>query len=129
MLNREKYAKEILDIACSVEAIALWRGKICSCDDIRCDMCDFYSSDCNERIKEWANSEYAEPPVDWSMVPVDTPILVRSAEEHAWIHRYFAKYENGSVYAWTDGRTSWSDGKNMTMWGRAKLAESEESHD
>ena len=131
MLNREKYAKEILDIACSGETIALWRGKICSCDDIRCDMCDFNSSGCNERIKEWANSEYVEPPVDRSNVPVETPILVRQGESDEWDRRYFAKYKNGLVYAWKQGATSWSaeDPAYICDWKYAKLAESEESHD
>lgn len=132
MLNREKYAKEIAEIACNGKHIAIVAGKPMLCCEASCDTCDI-EYDCTRGLKEWANSEYVEPiepQVNWSKVPVDTPILVRSVEEQAWIHRYFAKYENGSVYAWTDGRTSWSDGKkNMTMWDRAKLAESEENHD
>lgn len=101
MLNREKYAKEIL------------------------------YSDCNEKILKWANSEYVEPSVDWSKVAVDTPILVRDSEEEAWIKRHFAKYENGIVYAWSGGMTHWSvrRSSNISDWKMAKLAESEGEHD
>ena len=82
------------------------------------------------RSKKWANSEYVEPPVDWSKVAVDTPILVRDSEKESWRKRYFAKYENGIVYAWENGATSWSVYRsNITDGGMAKLAESEEKND
>ena len=127
MLNREKYAKEILDIACKGDKIAVRNGKITSCDDLLCKDCDFGYSNCNEKILKWANSEYVEPPVDWSKVAVDTPILVRDSREEAWRKRHFAKYENGIVFAWGNGLTSWSAHRsNVVGWGMAKLAESEE---
>lgn len=44
--------------------------------------------------------------------------------------RHFAKYENGKVYTWLGGATSWSvDSNNVTDWKFAKLAESEEKND
>lgn len=131
MLNREKYEKEILDIACKGDKIAICNGKLTACEDTRCINCDFKDpSDCNEKMLKWANSEYVGPQVDWSRVPVDTPILVRSTEEHAWIHRYFAKYENGLVYAWEQGATSWSVKRPEYIcdWKYAKLAESEDQN-
>ena len=128
MLNREKYAKEILDMACSGNSIAKVDGKITPCIG-GCIGCDFYSDhSCRENVREWANSEYIEPPVDWSKVAVDTPILVRDCEYGNWNRRYFAKYENGMLYAWADGATSWSVpcSDDITRWKMAKLAESEE---
>ena len=130
MLNREKYAKEILDIACKGDKIAVHNGKITSCYDLLCKDCDFGYSDCNGKTLKWANSEYIEPPVDWSKVAVDTPILVRYREDGIWRKRYFAKYENGKVYTWLGGATHWSvDSNNVTDWKFAKLAESEEKND
>lgn len=127
MLNREKYAKEILDIACKGDKIAVRNGKMTSCDNLLCKDCDFGYSDCNEKILKWANSECVEPPVDWSKVAVDTPILVRDSEKNAWKKRYFAKYENGIVCTWGYGATSWSaDSDDVCDWRMAKLAESEE---
>lgn len=43
--------------------------------------------------------------VEWEKVPVDTPILIKGSFEI--LKRYFAKYENGYVYFYSDGRTSW----------------------
>lgn len=130
MLNREKFAKEILEIVCDGEDVAVVDGKPRRCTGTPCDTCVLHGN-CTKRFKHWANSEYVEPSVDWSKVPVDTPILVKSIEEHAWIHRYFAKYENGLVYAWEQGATSWSVEKPAYVcdWQYAKLAESEENHD
>ena len=72
--------------------------------------------------------EPEEPEVDWSKVEVDTPILVRTVEWAEWARRYFAKYEDGMVYVWNLGRTSWSAtyDKDVSAWPYAKLAESEE---
>lgn len=63
--------------------------------------------------------------VDWSKVEVDTPIFGRNSIEEVWKCRYFAMYENGEVYAWQLGRTSWSNViKNSPIaWKYAKLAE------
>ena len=80
-------------------------------------------------IKKWLFQEYEEPEVDWSKVKVDTPILVKDILKSEWIKRYFAKYENGRVYAWKEGKTSWTALSNKSYtsyWRYAKLAESEE---
>ena len=86
-----------------------------------------------EEVTAWKYAKLAEdkekckePKVDWSKVEVDTPILVRDFEGSDWFRRHFAKYENGTVYAWDGGDTSWSGGDVMTDWKYAKLAESEE---
>ena len=132
MLNREKYANEIVDVALKDETFALMDGKICACSDVQgCTSCAFYDrDDCIISKQEWANSEYVEPPVDWSKVAVDTPILVRDSEKNVWKKRYFAKYENGMVCTWGYGATSWSaDSDNVCDWKMAKLAESEEKND
>ena len=127
MLNREKYAKEIIEIA--VESrLAVKDGKPVKCFGMICTNCDFCGTEksCIENGIEWLNSEYVEPPVDWSKVAVDTPILVRNREEDAWRRRYFATYENGIVYAWSGGTTSWSAySSDIGDWKMAKLAESE----
>ena len=78
-------------------------------------------------IKEWLFSEYEEPKVDWSKVKVDTPIYVRCSDDEKWVPRYFAKFEDGRVYAWSDGTTSFTTPiAGAVDWEYAKLAESEE---
>lgn len=67
---------------------------------------------------EWC--EVVEP--DWDEVPVDTKILVRDKDIDPWEKRHFAKFENGDVYAWVDGKTSFTTRDTM-CWQHAKLAE------
>lgn len=128
MTNKEKFTEQILDIACSNDTIAVDKATLepIACQELPCKDCLFYvlgkGCDRNE-MKKWANSEYVEPPVDWSKVAVDTPILVNDSNDHRWLKRYFAKYENGSVFAWNGGKTSWSSEGHATVWKLAKLAE------
>lgn len=128
MTNREKFAEQILDIACSNAVIAVDKATLepIACGKLRCKDCLFNASDamsCGDKRIKWANSEYAEPSVDWSKVAVDTPILVNTSNDHRWVKRYFAKYENGSVFAWNNGATSWSSDGHATAWVLAKLPE------
>ena len=69
MKNREKFAKEILDIACKGNIIAVTKdNKVVCCDDIKCGQCLFYKTDdygshCDdEALMRWAESEYVEKP-------------------------------------------------------------------
>lgn len=75
-------------------------------------------------LNEVLNIAMALGIVDWSKVPVDTPILVKNHDGEAWEKRYFAFFEDGNIYAWMCGTTSWtadvSDG--ATDWKYAKLA-------
>lgn len=129
MTNKEKYADKIIDIAARSK-LALKDGKPVPCVSMKCSECGFFSPDysCIYNAREWLDSEYVAPPVDWSKVAVDTPILVRDFVGDEWARRYFAKYENGIVYAWCAGATSWSACRsiNITDWKIAKLAEIEE---
>lgn len=97
------------------------------CSDISCKYCYLRlkkGSRCDDACKEWCESEYEEPPIDWSKVPVDTPILVKDSHDDEWLHRHFAKFEDGVVYAWDDGKTSWSlSSLGKVDWKYAKLAE------
>ena len=129
MTNKEKYADKIIDIAVRSK-LALKDGKPVPCVSMRCSECGFFSPDhsCRYNVREWLDSEYVEPPVDWSKVAVDTPILVRDSEIESWRKRYFARYDNGIVYAWGGGTTSWS-AERSTYWKMAKLAESEGKND
>ena len=69
MKNKERYAKEIIEMACSGNSIAVDKQskKLVSCNSIPCRKCLFYISDngcCdNNGKREWAESEYIEKPV------------------------------------------------------------------
>lgn len=83
------------------------------------------ASTCFEEKNQLINIAEYLGMVDWSKVEVDTPIFVRNSIEEVWKCRYFAMYEDGEVYAWQLGRTSWSNViKNSPIaWKYAKLAE------
>lgn len=77
----------------------------------------FYNTLTEEEIEELENGE------DWSQVRKDTPILVKG-KEGEWYNRYFAKFENGKVYAYMGGCTSWTAASedDITSWDYARLA-------
>ena len=67
MLNKEKYAKEIAEIAVNNETIALKDNKPISCRKIKCIDCEqnVHGYGCSmKKLTEWANSEYKEPILD-----------------------------------------------------------------
>ena len=92
-----------------------------SCGDLTCGACRVL-----QLVWLTEGEEPKEPETDWSKVKVDTPVLVRDSEDKDWERFYFAKYENGLVYTWVAGATSWTAKGNMYKWRFAKLAESED---
>ena len=128
MKNKEKYKDILMDYALGWESFALTKeGKIGSCNDILCGECvwdDNYS--CRSEKLKWLDEECAE--TDWSKVEVDTKIYVGQTLEEVEAEafpRYFAKYEGGRVYAYSDGCSSWTaEGpEDVISWECAKLAE------
>ena len=124
MTNLEHYKDEILGYLkksfCSdfVEPIILKQFKR-ECGNTSCEQCRLI-------YMIWLNEEYKEPEPDWSMVAVDTPILVRDHDCEWWIERHFAKYSGGRVFVWMDGTTSFTAKGNVIWYKYAKLAEVEE---
>ena len=125
MKNYEKYVDKIKEYGgnnfCSMfiephilKSIGL------SCDNLTCGACRVL-----QLIWLTEGGDPKEPKVDWSGVEVDTPILVKDREDGDWLKRYFAKYEDGYVYAWGNGCTSWN-ADNTYAWNHTKLAEGEE---
>ena len=121
MKNYEKYAEEIRSYEGNAFCVDFVIPTILKKSDC-CGAC----SQCRLLQTIWLLEEYKEPEVDWSQVAVDTPILVRESQDEEWHRRYFAKYENGLVYVWMLGSTSWSapDGSTAEM-PYVQLAETE----
>ena len=124
MKNYEKYADEIREYKGSNFCKDFVMPNILesdNCGGLACGACYMLQT-------IWLLEDYEEPETDWSKVEVDTPILVKEYEESKWTKRYFAKYEDGVVYAWSNGVTSWTanDDECVITWSFAKLAESEE---
>lgn len=63
MKNKEKYSKNIVELACDGNDIAVDKrtGKVDSCLCIPCSNCLFNDNkDCDKGRREWAESEYVE---------------------------------------------------------------------
>lgn len=66
MKNKEKFAKEIVEIACDGGEIAISKEtrKPVPCDGCRCIDCALSEKyGCSNAFREWAESEYIEKPV------------------------------------------------------------------
>lgn len=120
MKNYKKYADEIReydgdDFCCSFIRPHILKADNCS--DMPCSRCQMLQT-------LWLLEDCEESEVDWNKIKVDTPLLVRNYINGEWSKRYFAKYEDGKVYTWINGRTSWNE-TGIYAWKYAKLAEPE----
>lgn len=98
MKNKEKYAKEIVDIACDGSNIALSKdtAKPIKCNSIRCYKCAFRFSngdECYTARRKWAESEYIEKPV---ISKKDAMFLEYLKEEN----KYIARDKNGNLFTY-----------------------------
>ena len=113
MKNKEKFAKEIIEIACSGDIVAMIDGVLRGCNGLKCKECNFYNENlgCGKNRIKWAESEYIEYETDWSKVPVDTPVINSNGDRY-----YFSKYNNimDVIYVFMYGCTSWSS-KNLII--------------
>lgn len=93
MKNKEKYAKEIMNIACNGDSIAILKesGRIVSCDGTRCSLCLFRDYDCKEKTREWAESECIEKPV---ISKRDRAFLEYLIEKY----KFVARDKNGKLF-------------------------------
>lgn len=128
MLNREAYKDTLDNLLAGVVAVVY--GKPVLCEDANCSDCLLRES-CGEKANrkkfiDWLNAEYQEPPVDWSKVPIDTPVLA-SCDGERWYRRYFAGVRGGKPETYDVGATSWSVYDNRTCaWPFMKIAEGNE---
>lgn len=71
MKNKEKFEKEIVELACNESDIAVSKatGNPIDCSIIECDSCALYEGGtynddtCRGALRKWAESEYIEKPV------------------------------------------------------------------
>lgn len=115
MNTYEKYKKEVDIIFDKNSLVAVDRNtnKLSTCHDLTCEDCLFFrkynnGTHCTLSCVKWLVSEYKEPEVDWSKVPIDTPVLA-AMDKAKWYNFYFAGTDDsGNTYVYSSGRTSWS---------------------
>ena len=62
-----------------------------------------------------------EQDINWEKVENNAEVLVRDHPNDPWDRRHFARYENGRVHAWVDGKTSYTT-RATKDWFYARLA-------
>ncbi len=117
MKNREKYADFLIECAIRGTGVSVSKnGELYNCMDLDCEDCLFNdpSFDCAEMTRKWADAEYEESEVDWSKVPVDTKMWVRSAKDKPWVPRHYSGIRDcfGNPLVFEDGCTSFSCERN-----------------
>lgn len=111
MKNKEKFTKEIVELACDGNRIAIVRktGEFRSCYETPCRECLFHSSNteqCKEKTREWAEAEYVEKPV--------SVISKRDREFLEYIdsgYKHVTRDANGRLEVWCD-----KPSKGLAMW-------------
>ena len=113
MKNKEKYAKEIIEIVCDGRILGVNKvtGKPTVCGNISCRNClrDGRNTCSGEFLREWAESEYIEKPV---ISKRDRAFLDYLGENAKWMTKesgsgisvWLTKpKKDKSISAWTDG--------------------------
>ena len=109
MKNKEKYAKEIVEIACDRGSVAVSKaiGEPVYCNEINCRDCLLNNNGCSNALRRWAESEYIEKPV---ISKKDKAFLEYLKEEY----KHIARDKNDALYAYNAEpckvRESWSSG-------------------
>lgn len=114
MKNKEKYAKEIVEIVCEGCALAVSKetGKPVKCVNIKCSECTLGGSGmCSTMIKEWAESEYTEKPV---ISKKDKAFLDCLVEDF----KYMARDKINVLYAY--GKEPYKSNKQATHGAHAR---------
>ena len=136
MTNREHYSEQIIDICAKGERPIIDADGLTGCSSHYCIGCSnwykpqgiFWADFCKAQVNfsKWLEEEY-EPTIDWSIVPVDTKVLVKNeCGSGRWIKRHFAYHRDGKVYAWKGGTTSYTSQQDQpSVWQYAKLYKQE----
>lgn len=105
-------------------------GEVKACNRLDCVNCLFYTSDdCMKAKNEWLDQKAFDPEkdIDWSKVPVDTPVLVWNTDTGEKLRRYFCEIKCVGSYIFRTfaiGKTSWSadeDECDRSDWEHCKL--------
>lgn len=119
---------EVKDVFSKSFAIDERTHKARTCSGLDCVNCLFCKSgDCEKEKSEWLDQPAFDPEkdIDWSKVPVDTPVLVWNTDTDTEIRRYFCKKnddEPTTYRTFANGRTSWTaGGEGYANWNHCKL--------
>lgn len=131
MTNYESVEPDkVKDIFAEAFAVNKETGEVLKCENLPCRLCLFGESGdrCGEERLKWLDQPVVDwnKDIDWSKVPVDTPVLVWNTDSEQY-RRYFSGIKDGRFGAYTDGRTSWSSiTGSIRYWFHCKLCRPED---
>ena len=118
MKNKERYAKEIVEIACKGHDFRVDKNtnEVADCCDAPCTACLFLEmEDCDKARREWAESEY-----------IEKSVIVISKRDRAFLEYIKEEYThitrdgNGVLFIWNnEPRKSFSENEWVLMSGMA----------
>lgn len=125
--NYEHYKDEIIKVMFSNNMCDFKKEYILKnndCSGTHCAECD------KKIVPEWLETPYEEPKIeiDWSKVPVDTPVLVRDYESDNYEKRHFNYYEAENTrpfICFADGKSSYTS-TSVKHWSYCELAREED---
>lgn len=102
-------------------------GKVFRCENLLCDLCLFYGSECGKARLKWLDQPVVDwdEDINWKTVPVDTPVIVWNSESE--VKRYFCQKISGACFeTFAKGSTLWSSFSNDIFsrkehWPHCKL--------
>lgn len=115
MKNREKYAEELLNVACAGKRIAIDKQtmQIRGCEGLSCGNCLFSCGDCDTKLAEWAESEYIET--------VKISKRDRAFLDYIEGYKYIARDGDGELYVYITkpkkGLRNWADARFKSLRG------------
>lgn len=115
MKNREKYAEELLNVACTGNRIAIDKRtmQIKGCEVFPCGLCLFSGCDCSKKLAEWAESEYIET--------VKISKRDRTFLDYIEGYKYIARDGDGELYVYITkpkkGLRNWADARFKSLRG------------
>lgn len=124
MTNYESVEPDkVKDIFAEAFAVNKETGEVLKCFKLPCWLCLFRGNGCGDARRKWLDQPVLDPEkdIDWSKVPVDTPVLVWSSGNCTY-NRYFSGIKDGRFGTYADGLTSWSSiTGNIVYWPHCNL--------
>lgn len=101
---------------------------------VRTDLCSLvtYYSNGKFYFNDKFPSAFLEPlpQLDQTPKPIDLEpgdkVMVRMGNEASWLRRHFSHFEDGAIWCYKDGGTSWSSDGQTTAWLQWRLPTEDE---
>lgn len=133
MTNYESVEPDkVKDIFAEAFAVNKETGEVLKCFKLPCGLCLFRGNGCGDARRKWLDQPAFDPEkdIDWSKVPVDTPVLVWNRDTETECRRHFCELKCAEPYIFRTfaiGKTSWTAYEcDRSDWEHCKLYRQED---